>query len=432
MKVEDRYYEVSPKLVRADAEAVIEIKPRYEHCGFRKDAVYKLMYAPVEEFSQRSGWSPGQQQVVEPGDGALRIRQYFEGEQEHVLYVEEVEGDSCRRVGDFRIYSLEPDLYGRRPYKGDFHLHSCRSDGRESPGYVAAACRRIGLDFMAVTDHRVYEPSIEAQNAFKGVDADLRIFRGEEIHPPESPVHLINFGGRFSINALFQDEAVYRSEVNALQRRLGPLPKGVDPYLYASTVWCLDQVREAGGLGIFCHPYWLTQHRYSPAGALTSHLFETQPFDAFELIGGFHRHEVDSNTLQVARYHEERSRGRQIPVVGASDAHGCERGELLGWYYTVVFSPTPELPDLIAGVKGLYSVAVEALPGETARAYGPFRFVKYALYLMREVLPGHDELCVEEGRLMAGHLSGDPSAAGALARLKGRTGALIDHCRRGA
>jgi len=35
-----------------------------------------------------------------------------------------------------------------------------------------------------------------------------------------------------------------------------------------------------------------------------------QPFDAFELIGGFHPYELDSNTLQVARYHEERAQGR--------------------------------------------------------------------------------------------------------------------------
>jgi hypothetical protein len=431
MKVEDRYYEVSPKIVRGDAEAVIEIKPRFEHCQFRDKAAYRLTYAPVEEFAERSGWRPGEQRAIQPVDGKLRIRQYFESEQEHVLYVEEIEGDSCKCMGDFRVYSLEPDLYGRQPYKGDFHLHSCRSDGRESPGYVAAACRRIGLDFMAVTDHRVFEPSLEAQKAFEGIEVDLRIFTGEEIHPPENHVHMINFGGRFGINALFRDEAAYHAEVDALQGRLGALPTGVDPYLYASSVWCFDKVREAGGLGVFCHPYWFTQHRYSPAGALTSHLFETQPFDAFELIGGFHRHEADSNTLQVARYHEERARGRRIPIVGASDAHGCERGELFGWYYTVVFSPTPELKDLTASVKALYSVAVEALPGETARVYGPFRYVKYALYLLREALPAHDELCMEEGRLMAAYLAGDKGAAQALEALKGRTRAQFDLYRGG-
>ncbi len=426
MKIEDRYYNVRPKIVPGDAESVIEITPRYDHARFRADATYSVTYAPLEEFAVRSGWTPGRQQVLQPVDGKLRIRQYFEAEQEHVLYVEETTKDKSRCVGDFRLYSLSPDLFRRRPYKGDFHLHSCRSDGWESPGYVAAACRRIGLDFMAVTDHRQYEPSIEARKAFESVDIDLRIFPGEEIHPPESQVHMINFGGRFSINALFRDETAYRDEAGALQRRLGKMPPGVDPYLYASSVWCFEKIREGGGLGIFCHPYWLTEHRYSPPGALTSHLFETQPFDAFELIGGFHRREADSNTLQVALYHEERARGRKIPIVGASDAHGCERGDLFGWYYTLVFSSTLQLEDLVDSVRDLYSVAVEALPGETPRAYGPFRFVKYALYLLREFFPAHDEPCVEEGRLMAAHLAGDETAAATLASLKGRTSKLVD------
>jgi hypothetical protein len=74
----------------------------------------------------------------------------------------------------------------------------------------------------------------------------------------------------------------------------------------------------------------------------------------------------------------------------------------------------------------LYSVAVEAVPGETPRAYGPFRLVKFALFLMREVFPHHDALCVEEGRLMLAHLAGDPEAVFALSRLHGRTTALLE------
>jgi hypothetical protein len=79
-------------------------------------------------------------------------------------------------------------------------------------------------------------------------------------------------------------------------------------------------------------------------------------------------------------------------------------------------------------VKDSWSVAVEALPGETVRAYGPFRLVKYALFLVREVLPRHDALCAEEGGLMLRHLAGDPTAALALAALKGRVRALYEQC----
>jgi len=187
-----------------------------------------------------------------------------------------------------------------------------------------------------------------------------------------------------------------------------------------------EKIRECGGLGIFCHPYWFAGKRYDVPVPLTDALLETRPFDALEVIGGYHRFEVESNTLQAARYHEERLRRGELPVVGVSDAHGCRRDELFGWYYTIVFAPACDPDDLIEGVKGLWSVAVEAMPGESPRPHGPFRLVKYALFLLREVFPAHDALCREEGGLMLDHVRGDASAAEKLAALSGRTARLHD------
>lgn len=136
---------------------------------------------------------------------------------------------------------------------------------------------------------------------------------------------------------------------------------------------------------------------------------------------------MESNILQVARYSEERAHGRTIPIVGASDAHGCERGTLFGWYYTVLFARAPELGDIIGAVKDCRAVAVEALPGQTPRAHGPFRLVKYAQFLLREFFPLHDALCKREGELMLAHIAGDAGAAGQLQKLKGQTATLMAH-----
>jgi len=429
VSLSDRYYAVSARVVPANRETTLAIRPLFGHSRFAPDRTYRAACYPTEEFAQRNGWTPGIRIPVVPEEGVIRLTCFFEGEQEHVIVIEDATEEQPKDAAEFRVYSLEDDLYARRPYKGDLHIHSYRSDGRESPAYVAGACRRMGLDFMAVTDHSLYTPSLEAQRAFAYVPHDLKIFPGEEVHPPDNPVHMINFGGSYSITGLFQrDEQTYREEVARIEASASPFPAGVDSYQYASCVWCFDQIRAAGGLGIFCHPYWFTQHRYTPSGALTSYLFETQPYDAFELIGGFHRFEIDSNTLQVARYHQERARGRTIPIVGVSDAHGCERGELFGWYYTIVFAPSLELGDIIQAIKTGYSVAVEALPGETARAYGPFRLVKYALYCMRELFPHHDALCAEEGRLMLACAGGEADTADRLAHLSGQTRAWRDRC----
>ena len=85
------------------------------------------------------------------------------------------------------------------PYKGDLHIHSNRSDGREPPAHVAARCRQIGLDFVALTDHHQYAPSLEAIAAFTAAPVDLALYPGEEVHAPGNPIHIVNFGGRFSV-----------------------------------------------------------------------------------------------------------------------------------------------------------------------------------------------------------------------------------------
>lgn len=432
MHQENHYFDVHPKIVRAGRQTDITIRSLFADDLLDNEAGvanYRLSIYPI-------GGRRGQTVETTPDcpplklvNEGLQVQYTFASEQEYVLHVEFLSGDQTIQVGEFRVYALEDDLFTRRPYKGDLHLHSRRSDGQESPAYVAGACRRIGLDFMAVTDHRRYEPSLEAIEAYRDADTDLRIYPGEEVHLPDAPVHIVNFGGSFSVNDFFaaDKKAAYYAEVQALADALVDFPAAVDRYPYAACAWCYDKIRESGGLGIFCHPYWFTRHCFDVPETLTDLLFERQPFDAFEVIGGYQRFEAESNILQTARYYEERARGKRLPVVGVSDAHGCETGELFGWYFTIVFAPSLDLPDLVQSIKDLYSVAVEALPGTMPRAHGPFRLVRYAQFLLREILPQHDELCIEEGRLMLAHIASDERAAGVLRAYKGRTMALYDH-----
>ena len=174
--------------------------------------------------------------------------------------------------------------------------------------------------------------------------------------------------------------------------------------------------------------YWHVHGGYTPAASVTDALFAGQPFDAYEVVGGYGREAVDSNTLQIARYHEERSRGKRLPIVGVSDAHGCENSDLFGWYYTLVFAAAPSQESIIGSIKELWSVAVEAIPGESVRAYGPLRLVKYALFLLGEVLPGHDESCRQEGLLMLDYLAGDQDAGRELTAKRGRAAAFLAGC----
>lgn len=425
IRKEYRYFDVYPRIVRAGQTTQITIRPLFDHVRLRAGQTCTIYIQPVEGSAGQMTWDVLPALPFEQHNSELTLSYAFEREQEYVLLISIQEAERQPLRFEFYLYALEEDLFARRPFKGDVHMHSAYSDGGESPAYVAGACRRTGLDFIAVTDHRRYAPSLEAIRAFEGVDIDLRIYPGEEVHPPDNPVHIINFGSSYSVNDLFATDR-YRAEVRQIEDMLTDLPPGIDPYPYASCVWCFDQIRAGGGLAVFCHPYWVSRYRNDVPIDLINLIFERQPYDALELIGGYWLHEVESNTVQVARYHEERARGKQIPVVGVSDAHGCERG-LLGWYYTVVFSPSDDLPALVSGIKNLYSVAVEVLPGDPARAFGPFRLVRYAQFLLREVFPQHDELCAEEGRLMLAHAAGSAHAASMLHLLRGRTRMFYDH-----
>jgi hypothetical protein len=422
---ENRYFRVRPKVVLADTTSVIKIEAL--HVRFREDAEYELNYYPLERFSQTGEYKYQEAQKVKPVDGEIIVKQYFKGEQEHMLRLSETIGDKTK-VFEFRIYSLEKDLFDRKPYKGDLHMHSYYSDGKESPGFVAASCRRAGLDFMAITDHGEYQPSIESQKVFEDVEHDLLICRGEEVHPPENPVHMINFGGDFSLNDIFRNDIDrYMEEVKEIENTIKDVSDPDAKYQCASCLWCFDKIREGGGLGIFCHPYWKIKTGYYISDSVISYMYEHQPYDANEIIGGYFRQQEESNTLQVARYNEERAKGKKIPIVGVSDAHGSREGiDLFGWYYTIVFSPENEQVDLIKSIKGLYSVAVEEIPGEAIRAYGPFRLVKYAQFLFREVFPLHDELSYEEGQIMKQYIEGDKKATSKLKVLKGQTKELYD------
>ncbi|HHW31628.1 MAG TPA: hypothetical protein GXX20_08150 [Clostridiaceae bacterium] len=425
MGPENRYFELRPKIVLADTEATISI--RALHVRFKEEAEYEINYYPLERYSQTGEYKYQEIQKVKPENGVIIFKQFFKGEQEHVLRLKETLGEKSR-LYEFRIYSLEKDLFDRKPYKGDLHMHSYYSDGRESPGFIAASCRRIGMDFMAITDHNNYQPSIEAQDVFEDVEHDLLICRGEEIHPPGNPVHMVNFGGNFSVYDLIKnDKDKYFNEVKEIENTIKNVSDPDAIYQCASCIWCFNKIREGNGLGIFCHPYWQINTGYYISDSVITYMYEHQPYDANEVIGGYNKPDVDSNTLQVARYNEERAKGRKIPIVGVSDAHSSREGVYsFGWHYTIVFSSKNEKDDLINSIKNLYSVAVEAIEGEPKRAYGPFRLVKYAQFLFREVFPLHDELCFLEGEFMRLYIEGYEEAANILKKLKGQTARLYD------
>jgi predicted metal-dependent phosphoesterase TrpH len=419
MKAELRFFEVYPKVVPANTNSKISITPLLGEVDFSqvdhlqvtvvsRDSVTRLGLAVPVEIP-----APVEFQLV---DGSILIDMFFADESEYAFRL------NCSSPGgsksySFRIYSLCPDLFRLRPFKGDFHIHSLGSDGKETPGYVAASCRKIGFDFMALTDHHTQQPSIDAINAMLPLNTAFKCYSGEEIHPPDNPAHIINFGGSLSVSQYCREQPQeYRAAVNAIAATLTAVPPEIS-FQVASCEWCFEMIRHGGGLAVFSHPYWETGDRFYLSETLMTHIFKRHKFDAFELVGGYYPREMESNNLQLVRYIEERAAGNDFPVVGVSDAHGCDCGELFGWYYTVVLAESPQLPDLIAAIKSFNAVAVDAVSGGPRVAvYGHLRIVKYVNFLLREYFPLHDQICAREGKLMIDYLAGNPDSAAKISR----------------
>ena len=414
------YYDIAPRIVRAGCETQIKIRQMGVR-GFDPEAEYMLEFLPFD--ASREPKYDYETLAVRPMNGCLAFTHAFPGEQEHIIRVFQP-GVSIRPDNawlNLRIYSLEADLYDRYPWRGDLHSHSTGSDGSETTEIVAANYRRAGFDFFAQTDHHRYAPSVQCAQYYADKPIDLHIMRGEEVHSFGNHVHIVNAGGRSSVNELFErDPAGYEREVARIREEM-PVPHGINAHEYAASIWVFRKIRECGGLAIFAHPHWMADVYHVPE-KLTDALFASGEFDAFELLGG---HELHSNNLQTSYYFEQREKGYKYPAVGSSDSHGTVETMWFTWMTTLVFSRNNDTESLLSAIRNGYSVAVERYPGEEARVYGSYRLVKFARFLLSEYFPLHDDLCFEEGRLMREMFLGDADAEALLARMRGRTGKLL-------
>ncbi|MBE6384227.1 MAG: PHP domain-containing protein [Lentisphaerae bacterium] len=432
------YYDLYPKMVPADEVSVIRIRPRFAHAEFK--GTLKILHSPYD----RTRWQYEPEWSLE--DGVLIVKAHFESEQEHCIQVVETLENGKERKFDFRVFSLYPDLYALRPFKGDIHLHSIGSDGSEDGRYVAARYREAGFDFMALTDHRLYEPSLEVMAYWKEVNPDFKLFPGEEVHSPENPVHIVNFGGKGSVNAIYRaDEEKYRKEVAEIIETFPDKEPDRNYFVPAAAEWVFKRIQEKEGLAVFCHPYWNVPAGNYVAEWINDFILERRKFDAYEIIGGFDSWQYHSNNLQVVRYYEEMSKGNHFPVVGVSDSHGTDAfpfdanragrntndssdAALFDWYYTIVFAENCELSSLIGNIKKFNSLGVCAPAGERAELFGSFRHVRYGHFLLREYFPQLRSLCAVEGQLMQQYLAGEKETLTALKALMGKTSAYRERC----
>ena len=431
------YINVMPRLLRACGECrEITIHARQAHVRKVLDSVEDIrvfsVYGPVAGYG---GWianAPSSSfRRLENGDIAVSVVTPEEGEYA-ICAGRKLEDGSFSEIATFAVYALRDDLQRLIPLKGDFHMHSNCSDGLENPEYVAAACRRHGMDFMALTDHRRYAPSLIAMKAMKEFGCDMLCCPGEEVHLPDNPVHIINFGGSASVNELASgDEEKYRAEVAEYQKNIPESYDSFTRFQVAASEWAFDRIRESGGVSMFCHPFWRPRHHNYIGEDVIDLLLEHNRFDVLEAIGGFCRNDTEHNLLAMLRWQEEQAKGKVIPVAGVSDSHGSD-GDLAGWYYTIVFAKQLAFESIAEAIRSNNCVAVHDIPGTYPLVVGPFRLTRLAYFLLREFYPEHDELCRIEGEIMRRGLAGEePDVHEGMMHRHGSVSRFMERCREG-
>lgn len=420
-------YDLYPKVIRSNRETELRIRPLGDHARFLDGAVYTVTLSPMNETTRNEEHHVYPSYDLRPQDGALAFRHAFGGEGQYLLAIEEKGEHGVRALpAELRLYAADEDLFALRPWRGDMHVHSFRSDGREAPAIVAANYRKGGFDFFALTDHERYEPSLEMIDAYKGLPIDIKLFTGEEVHPPKNRTHYIHFGGAWSVNGLIRkDPEAYRNEVLRLSQEMD-IPPGINREEFASCYWVCREIHRAGGMAVMVHPHWIDARTYHTRESMARLMIKSKLFDAFELIGG---QTLEENQPQVSLWQEMREQGCFISPLGNSDSHGTVNTDWFQLAKTLVFSETCEKDSIFEAIRQGRTVALEQYHGEPkARPYGRHRYVMFALFLLEEYFPLHDELCYEEGRLMKDHICGDSGAAELLGRLQGRCAALMKKC----
>jgi hypothetical protein len=378
-------FSIYPSVIPAGRTTRMTIVANERAFMFREEQNYTVKVIAVN--SDENYYAPRHHQIYEvtPHDGVLTFEHNFEGEQEHTVLL--ILDEKVQMT--FTVYSLCEDLFPLKPLKGDLHSHSCRSDATRDPSALFAHYRAHGFDFAALTDHNRYYPGGEYDESFSGIHAGIVRVTGEEVHCPDSVLHVVHVGGRESIaDRYIHHREQYESDI---EYYLTKVPSEIpEKYRgrYARALWLTDAVHQVGGLAIFAHPYWRpgSSKSFNVCDELARILLLSGMFDAYELIGGMGQ---TGNNRSVALWSELRAEGLRIPVVGSSDQHVLE-GITFDRCFTLCFAEQNTNDDIISAVKNGMTVAVEASGDGYAReyrCYGSLRLVSYAHFLLNHYFP---------------------------------------------
>lgn len=386
----DINYEIYPKVFPIDTQAEVLV------CGLNDEAAFVPGETYVIRlFSKVNLWEETEISIDADAEGYIRFPVKLDTRGEYLFDVYPKDEKDAITTG--HLFAVSSELASLLPYKGDMHIHTHYSDGRKTPIQMAVIGKRLGLDFIAITDHNRYKPSLEAIEEAQKIGLNLLLMRGEEVSLRDKCGHVVAVCTSDWVAEARDDLVNYekeRQEIIEKELKDVQMLEGLTKEHYSHAVWTINKIREYGGYAVIAHPYWVSGRRFHLDRPVYEQLLKDERYDGIEVLGDVL---FENNILSVARYYDAVAKGRKIPIIGNSDTHDSEH--TYGRYWTVVFAKKLDRTEIWKAILDLKSVACEHHRNEQFRAFGPFKLVEYAFFLDREFFPLHDAICHKESQL---------------------------------
>lgn len=435
-------FRITPRVLLSDTPQTITVEGLDSSYPFYDDIEYTVKITNAYEWNFASDDNLGYKNrnctdilKLHSVNGVIKIDYCFKGEGEWVIsitpekltdellahhkkYGWEFRNPHLQEYVNFSVFSLHEDLYNKKIFKGDLHVHTYGSDGWESPQMTAAQYRKYGFDFIAITDHYKMNPSLEAIETFKDIPTPFKIFQGEEVHVYDKHcVHMVNFNCKSSVNEKIENDFDNTfAEVQKIADTL-KLSNKADRIDRAWYIWVYEQIKKSGGIAIYPHPEWRITGSYNVRESVTKWLFKEKLFDAFEIIGGNNK---QGNQMQAQHYYTLALEGCKYPIVASSDCHSPLWDHVSNFNnsWTFIFAEdTEKIPENIMKCN---TVAIDNSNPDDKLVLGDYRLVKYAWFLIENYFEMHDFLCSSSGQAILDYIFGDKENATLVSLLEGK------------
>ena len=190
--------------------------------------------------------------------------------------------------------------------KGGLHCHTTRSDGDGTPEEVIRLHKENGYDFLALTDHRIYNYKNFAEDVditiIPGMEFDNTFVRGNGFRT----FHEVFIGPDDETNGYAQDEKLLSGDA-----------KNQDEFQKY-----LDDAHAKNNLTIYCHPQW--------SSTPTRYFDSLKGNFAFEIWNSGCAIEDDMDTDNGSYWDELLGMGNKIFAVATDDGHAMYQ-HCKGW-----------------------------------------------------------------------------------------------------